>query len=560
MNDKVSWMGLPSLLTCVLLFTAAPAAGQARATTVALDDGDPAAREAAVDWLAERLRNAREGRPEIVRLPVALRSRGWGCPCPDAYIGVDPNGNIFSLGWLRLDVRGDAGGGLKESETGAVVVAEGWFTGAVSQEDLRSDPSEPEDFVYALDHLVVARTRPLRDGESAKLEVVLGHPATSEPVTPLRDDRPWFVVAGSAPLSAPNHAERAQKLADKVKRAGVEDVEIIDSRRTELLWCCADVVVAGRFATQEEAKERVKALRKHRLKSYEKKAFEPGSEAASWPERADPPASPASPEKPADVRPTVPSAAVRFAAVLFAVDEQASPDGSPRLVPLACVAGGAWKPGPECVGTLPSPVPVALTGGRTDAIPLLGAGDRPLGKATESDWNTTDLRWDYAVWPPERGASLFATAPAGAAGVAAGAPAVVLATDEDEKRALSFLRAEFGAGDRSFDKLVTVDVDADGRPERFASLVHTVDPEHHTEQFVLAYAHGRRPRRFETLVVGQPIQFAQVDAVTDLDGDGRRELVLGIRGECEGRLSVLVLRPDAVGFTRVHAVGGCTVE
>lgn len=278
-------------------------------SAVVLSDSDPHGRNAAVDWLAERLRNARAGQRELVRLPIAIRSVGWGCPCPKAYIGQDPNGDIFSLGWLQIEALDGTDLETTGGEAGAALVAEGWFTGGTVKEDLRSSPDEPDDFIYTLDKIVVARTRPLRDGEPAELRVVLSHPAASEPVTPLSDGRPWLVIAGTVPFTATNHAARAEKLAASVRQAGFEDVEAIDSRRADRLWCCADVVVAGRFATKELAQERERALRKKGLKPYVKQGFDPPTVPAAEATRAPstptdaPPTPPASPPTPADAPP-----------------------------------------------------------------------------------------------------------------------------------------------------------------------------------------------------------------------------------------------------------------
>jgi len=49
-----------------------------------LQEGDPN------EWVAERIENANKGIKEIVKMPLVVRFTGWGCLCPDYYMGISP--------------------------------------------------------------------------------------------------------------------------------------------------------------------------------------------------------------------------------------------------------------------------------------------------------------------------------------------------------------------------------------------------------------------------------------------------------------------------------------
>lgn len=236
---------------------------------VALDGGDW---DVLSGWLAARIANARAGQREIVRVPVVRRGLGWGCECPEHYLGVSTTGNELSLGWLALDLD-PAVGEPPPSPEGSVLLAEGWFTGRTEQEDLRNDDGEPEEWLYTLDELHVARLRPLRSGDRERLAVVLSPPESTRTVEPLADGRPWVLVTGSAPLTDPKSETWAKKRLDALTTAGVAAAEALDSRRLPELWCCAWIVSAGRYATEEEAKAAAKALKKKGVKATVRRGF-----------------------------------------------------------------------------------------------------------------------------------------------------------------------------------------------------------------------------------------------------------------------------------------------
>jgi len=126
-------------------------------------------------WQSARLTLAAAGTPERVRIPVTFRSQGWGCPCPDVFVGTSTN--IFTTGpWLSLTYAE----GLAPPEPpreGLVVVAEGHFTGKRSTLDLQPTGEQIPDYVYALQGFEVSAWRTWREGGQDDWLVVL--PAVS---------------------------------------------------------------------------------------------------------------------------------------------------------------------------------------------------------------------------------------------------------------------------------------------------------------------------------------------------------------------------------------------
>ncbi len=128
--------------------------------------GPHAADEDAVDaWVAERVRRARAGGREWVRVPLVFASDGWGCTCPTNYVGSDPMSNGGHANWVRVQ----AANGVQfpvapfdviEDGThisrGMVVRVDGYFTGETVVEDDhdRGDP-DSTDGIYRLSVLHV---------------------------------------------------------------------------------------------------------------------------------------------------------------------------------------------------------------------------------------------------------------------------------------------------------------------------------------------------------------------------------------------------------------------
>lgn len=107
-------------------------------------------------WITERARRARIGRREKVRLPLVRRSDGWGCVCPEYYVGLN-TANAGGGMWLeprfaRRTLR------LRKN---TVVLAEGYFTGRRLRRDLRTHRDEPEELIYEQWEFLVTRVQAL---------------------------------------------------------------------------------------------------------------------------------------------------------------------------------------------------------------------------------------------------------------------------------------------------------------------------------------------------------------------------------------------------------------
>jgi hypothetical protein len=109
-------------------------------------------------WIAERARRSRTGRRERVRIPLVHRSDGWGCICPEYYIGLS-TGTTGTETWIepRFERRS------LRLRKNTIVLAEGYFTGTRPRRDLRSSREEPEEWIYRLWEFHVTRVRKLPD-------------------------------------------------------------------------------------------------------------------------------------------------------------------------------------------------------------------------------------------------------------------------------------------------------------------------------------------------------------------------------------------------------------
>lgn len=103
----------------------------------------------AAAWIDARLAAARRGHGDLVQLPVATASVGWGCTCPSHFVGWSPDvGDGPS--WLELTLA--PGVTLPEvGGRGAVWMLEGYLTGNVSR--FEGDPGQ----WYSVRELVVTR-------------------------------------------------------------------------------------------------------------------------------------------------------------------------------------------------------------------------------------------------------------------------------------------------------------------------------------------------------------------------------------------------------------------
>lgn len=260
----------------------APPVASAKAPPTAPDKAPPAAvvlnqsdEELIRAWIAARIESAGAGRREIVRIPLIHKCLGWGCVCPEWYIG-ESAGNAMGLDWLTID---DAPYAELPSpgESGLELVAEGWFTGAKDTFEWRSGDELVED--YTLQGFHVERWRRMGDSDKDRtLSVVADAAATKAWPEPLTDARPWVAIAHSVPRESKGAAEKAEKLRAALVEKGYAQAEILDSRQLPRLFCCFYSVVLGRYATEEEALAAVKAAskskdRKSRVKAYVRRGF-----------------------------------------------------------------------------------------------------------------------------------------------------------------------------------------------------------------------------------------------------------------------------------------------
>lgn len=227
------------------------------------------------EWIAERVRRAKAGERELVRLPLAQRSMGWGCECPMHFVGTSTGTGTGH--WVSLTV----GSALETSDTreGWVRVAEGYFTGRRVTEDLRDKNKEPPEYLYHPWEFHVLRSRAARDDTEshsdadAATAVVLDAKHFAVPVPALNDARPWLTIAQTIPLHQPNALATAQATVERLQRAGFPQAEFLDSRQAKELFCCYLLVVSGRHPTQAEAVRQARALKAKRFSAYARRGW-----------------------------------------------------------------------------------------------------------------------------------------------------------------------------------------------------------------------------------------------------------------------------------------------
>lgn len=103
-------------------------------------------------WMEERARRARLGRRELVRFPLVRRSNGWGCICPEYYIGLS-TGTTGGGTWIEPRFLRRA----QRPSSNMIILAEGYFTGRRLRRDLRTSREEPEEWIYQLYEFRVRR-------------------------------------------------------------------------------------------------------------------------------------------------------------------------------------------------------------------------------------------------------------------------------------------------------------------------------------------------------------------------------------------------------------------
>jgi hypothetical protein len=150
--DKARLFFACALAAAALWFGASPAAAQEVGPNA--DNSPEVAR-----WMAERARRSRRGRPERVRFPLVRKSAGWGCICPEYYIGLSA-GTTGGGAWVEPRFARP----LARPTRNMIVIAEGYFTGRRLTRDLRDRSGEPEEWIYQVWEFRVTRVRPLPEG------------------------------------------------------------------------------------------------------------------------------------------------------------------------------------------------------------------------------------------------------------------------------------------------------------------------------------------------------------------------------------------------------------
>ncbi len=209
------------------------------------------------DWIAARVKRAKQGAPELVRIPVAHQCAGWGCECPTHYIGTDASSE--GAAWLELTTGPHARIPADPGRDGFVRVADGVFTGKTSKEKWEADGEVHA--TYKLYGFHVLRSRPYKEGKDDALRLLLGGEENRRAVPALGDDRPWLAIAASIPYGTPKSSEKVQRLIDRLKEKGFGEAAYLDSRSAPLLFCCFHIVTAGRFRTSKEAQTAQKQLK-----------------------------------------------------------------------------------------------------------------------------------------------------------------------------------------------------------------------------------------------------------------------------------------------------------
>ena len=166
-----------ALMVSLLLAQTALAQSRPQSFGPQADDGEALGR-----WIAERVRHARAGTRDVVRLPLVFASDGWGCVCPTNYVGVDPVSHNGGETWLKVDNQSgsefptipsrqmeDGAGGHFPFSDGMVVRVDGYFTGDV-QSEIFGDSGEGR---YNLNHFVITRIHQrMRSPENARVALL----------------------------------------------------------------------------------------------------------------------------------------------------------------------------------------------------------------------------------------------------------------------------------------------------------------------------------------------------------------------------------------------------
>lgn len=107
------------------------------------------------EWVNQRVNNASEGAREVIETPFVVRSTGWGCLCPEHYIGISPY--VQDGPWMAALAPADF---PVMDSIGHSLVVTGYFTGKYVEIDLRNENGEPEEWLYIVPEFQVLSWSP----------------------------------------------------------------------------------------------------------------------------------------------------------------------------------------------------------------------------------------------------------------------------------------------------------------------------------------------------------------------------------------------------------------
>ncbi len=125
-------------------------------------------------WITARYELAVLGKPEKVEKLMVVRSTGWGCRCPEQYIGVStstqegPFIHIISPETFPVS-----------DSIGYSLVVKGFFTGKNIQLDLRMNEDEPDEWVYNLPEFRIIKWKYNKKGYNRKWFIILNNNSLS---------------------------------------------------------------------------------------------------------------------------------------------------------------------------------------------------------------------------------------------------------------------------------------------------------------------------------------------------------------------------------------------
>ena len=113
-------------------------------------------------WMDIRVRHAKKGMKEKVEMPFVVRSTGWGCICPDYYIGISPlvaeGPWVFPLTPDNFPVSDSVGHSL---------IVKGYFTGKNRELDLRTNKDDPAEWLFKMPEFKIISWKENKQGYEA---------------------------------------------------------------------------------------------------------------------------------------------------------------------------------------------------------------------------------------------------------------------------------------------------------------------------------------------------------------------------------------------------------